>query len=74
MEPVKYVVYDTMNDQAWGPYDSSEEAEADLTAKANKGTWIDVLEVATHTGWLTDGSHRELRLVELQSKEANLAY
>jgi hypothetical protein len=70
----KFIVFDHENTQAWGPYDSEAEAEADLVAKAAKDGWGDVLEAATHSGWLSDGSTdrgegEALVLVELQDKE-----
>jgi hypothetical protein len=71
----QYTVFDHENTQAFGPYDSKEEAEADIIEKAIENEWVDVLEVATHEGWLEDGSTdtgegETLVLVELQGKQA----
>lgn len=62
---MKYVVFDPPNEQAFGPYASKEEAEEAMIKMAQDGLWSDVLEGATHTGWLEDGS-TDLVLIALQ--------
>lgn len=52
----KFVVDDLDNDQAFGPYDSEEEAEQDLLQQAVENGWPEIIESATHSGWLSDGS------------------
>jgi hypothetical protein len=72
-----FAVFDKENEQAFGPYDSEAEAEADILAKATKNGWPEILEAATHSGWLSDGSTATpgrfgsigLELIELQPKE-----
>ena len=72
-----FIVLDKENEQAFGPYDSEAEAEADILVKAVANVWPEIIEAATHSGWLSDGSTQShsrfgsigLELIELQPKE-----
>jgi hypothetical protein len=62
-----FVVTDDENTQAiWGPFTSEAQAEKNMLELAVENEWPEVLEVATHTGWLSDDSSA-LRLSELQT-------
>jgi hypothetical protein len=77
MSGQKWVVFDHANTQAFGPYASPKEAEEDILRKAIENEWPEILEAATHEGWLTDGSTdmgegEALVLVLLQPSEVTI--
>lgn len=60
---VKYAVFDHENAQSWGPYDSEEEAAADIILMANQNGWREVIEAGDFPFENTG-----LELIELQPK------
>jgi hypothetical protein len=62
-----FVVTDDENDQVWGPFTSEDQAEKAMLELAIENEWPEVQDAATHTGWLSDDSLRNVGLRDLQT-------